>query len=169
MESKQVQTEQREIRITVAVDAEHLNGTRLLFQEYATQLNVAECLAGLDSELAGLPGAYQHPRGSLLIATVSGELAGCCALRPLDAVDYANACEMKRLYVRPQYRGMGLGRRLTEAILDQARQCGFACVLLDTLNAMEAARSLYNELGFEEIPPYCFNPIAGAHYLKAEL
>jgi ribosomal protein S18 acetylase RimI-like enzyme len=84
-------------------------------------------------------------------------------------VDYANACEMKRLYVRPEFRGLGLGRLLVGEILDQARQSDFACVLLDTLNDMEAARALYDELGFEEIPPYYFNPIAGAHYLKAAL
>jgi ribosomal protein S18 acetylase RimI-like enzyme len=105
----------------------------------------------------------------LLTAWVDGELAGCCGLRALDAADYPNAAEMKRLYVRPAFRGLGLGRQLAEATLDAARQAGYDCVLLDTLDDMEAARDLYEELGFEEIPPYYHNPIAGAHYLKAEL
>ncbi len=96
-------------------------------------------------------------------------VAGCCALRPLDDVDHANAAEMKRLYVRPAFRGLGLGRQLAEAILDAARSADYACVLLDTLDEMETARTLYEELGFAEVPPYYHNPIAGAHYLKVEL
>ena len=87
----------------------------------------------------------------------------------MDAADYPNAAEMKRLYVRPAFRGLGLGRALAEATLDAARQAGYASVLLDTLSDMEAARALYDDLGFEEIPPYYHNPIAGAHYLKVDL
>ena len=105
----------------------------------------------------------------LLTAQVEGALAGCCALRQIDNVDYPNACEMKRLYVRPAFRRLGLGRVLAEAILDAARQAGYTCVLLDTLSDMETARALYTDLGFEEIPPYYHNPIAGAHYLLARL
>jgi len=157
------------ILVSSRLGSAELNQVRLLFQEYAQALNVDLCFQHFDEELAGLPGEYAAPRGSLLLATVAGETAGCCALRPLDSVDYANACEMKRLYVRPQYRGLGLGRMLAEAILEQARQAGFGCVLLDTLDDMEAARALYDELGFVDIPPYYFNPIAGAHYLKAAL
>ena len=100
---------------------------------------------------------------------MDGELAGCCALRPLDAADYPNAAEMKRLFVRKAFRGFGLGRQLAEAVLDIARQAGYASVLLDTLDDMEAARALYVELGFQEVPPYYHNPVAGAHYLKASL
>jgi putative acetyltransferase len=166
---RDVQTKDAGMYITPALSAEQLDRVRTLFREYAASVNMAQCFEDFESELGDLPGEYQQARGSLLLATVSGTIAGCCALRPLDRVDYANACEMKRLFVRPQFRGLGLGRMLAEAILDQARQCGFECVLLDTLDEMEAARSLYDELGFEEIPPYCFNPIAGAHYLKAEL
>ena len=158
-----------DIELVLALDARQLHGVELLFREYAASLNVVQCLQDFETELANLPWEYAQPRGALLLATVSGALAGCCALRPLDRVDYANAAEMKRLYVRPSFRGLGLGRRLAEAILDQARLCGFSCVLLDTLNDMEAARALYEDLGFEEIPPYYFNPIAGAHYLKAAL
>lgn len=90
-------------------------------------------------------------------------------MRPLDTVDYANACEMKRLFVRPEFRGLGLGRQLAEQIMDLARVAGYDCLLLDTLNDMETARALYQGLGFEEIPPYYFNPIEGAHYLKVRL
>jgi putative acetyltransferase len=100
---------------------------------------------------------------------VDGEIAACGAMRGLREVDYANACEMKRLYVRPAFRGLGLGRALAQALLDEARGAGYSVMLLDTLDEMEAARELYATLGFEEIPPYYFNPIAGAHYLKAEL
>ncbi len=157
------------IRIASPQGAPDLAAVRELFREYAQALNVDLCFQNFEEELAALPGEYTAPHGALLLASVLGEPAGCCALRQLDNVDYANACEMKRLYVRPEFRGLGLGRRLAEAILDQARQSGFSCVLLDTLDDMEAARGLYVELGFEDIPPYYFNPIAGAHYLKAAL
>jgi ribosomal protein S18 acetylase RimI-like enzyme len=127
------------------------------------------CFQGFETELAELPGEYAAPRGTLLMALANEELAGCCALRPLDSVDYANACEMKRLYVRPSFRKAGVGRLLAEALLDCARLAGYDCVLLDTLDEMESARALYQDLGFEEIAPYYHNPISGAHYLKADL
>jgi ribosomal protein S18 acetylase RimI-like enzyme len=140
-----------------------------MFHEYAADIQVDLCFQGFESELAELPGEYSHPRGTLLMAFVGEELAGCCALRPLDTVDYPNACEMKRLYVRPGFRSDGIGRQLVEVILDCARQAAYDCVLLDTLDDMESARALYEDLGFEEIPPYYHNPIEGAHYLKAKL
>ena len=142
---------------------------REIFQEYAEGLGIDLRFQQFDAELAGLPGDYAEPRGALLLATVDGELAGCCALRPLDTADYPNTSEMKRLYVRKAFRGFGLGRLLTEAILDAARQAGYASVLLDTLNEMDTARNLYADLGFEEILPYYHNPISGAHYLKVNL
>lgn len=142
---------------------------REIFQEYTEGLGLDLRFQQFDAELAGLPGDYAEPRGALLLATVDGELAGCCALRPLDTADYPNTSEMKRLYVRKAFRGFGLGRLLTEAILDAARQAGYASVLLDTLNEMDTARNLYADLGFEEIPPYYHNPISGAHYLKVNL
>ncbi len=142
---------------------------RTIFREYAQSLRVDLCFQDFEHELATLPGEYTAPRGTLLVAKVDGKPAGCCALRPLDGADYPNAAEMKRLYVRHAYRGLGLGRQLAEAALDAARRAGYACVLLDTLDDMEAARALYEDLGFEEIPPYYHNPIAGAHYLKADL
>lgn len=146
-----------------------MEATRQIFREYAQGLGVDLCFQDFESELETLPGDYGPPRGSLLLALVDGAIAGCCALRPLDSVDIANAAEMKRLYVRPAYRGLGLGRLLAQAILDAARQLGYDSVLLDTLDDMEAARALYEDLGFEEIPPYYHNPLPGAHYLKVDL
>ena len=146
-----------------------MDAIREIFQEYADGLGFDLCFQQFDAELAGLPGEYQEPRGGLLMARVGGELAGCCALRPLDNADYPNAAEMKRLYVRKAFRGFGLGRQLSEAILDTARRAGYACVLLDTLSEMDTARSLYDDLGFVEIAPYYHNPISGAHYLKVDL
>ena len=148
---------------------EEIEAVRGLFREYEHALGVDLCFQQFDKELAELPGEYAPPNGALLAAKVDGELAGCCAIRPLDAADYPNACEMKRLYVRDSCRSMGLGRQLAEAALDAARQGGYSCVLLDTLDDMEAARALYQDLGFHEIPPYYHNPIRGAHYLKADL
>lgn len=143
--------------------------TRAIFLEYASSLKVDLCFQGFDEELAHLPGDYAEPRGALMLAWVEGVVAGCCALRPCDHSDYVNAAEMKRLYVRPAYRGLGLGRQLTEAILDAAHKAGYGCVLLDTLDDMESARALYEDLGFEKIPPYYHNPHAGAHYLKVDI
>ena len=146
-----------------------INATRLIFSEYAKQLSVDLCFQNFDAELADLPGEYTNPQGALLLALIDGEVAGCCALRPLTSVDYPNAAEMKRLYVRRPYRGLGLGRQLAEATLDAARVAGYHSVLLDTLDDMESARALYVDLGFTSIPPYYYTPIAGAHYLKANL
>ena len=157
------------IRILTPTGEQDLAEVRRICQEYAAQLAVDLCFQNFELELAGLPGDYAGPRGALLLAWVDGEVAGCCAMRPLDTVDYFNACEMKRLYVRNAFRRFGLGRQLAEAVMDHARAVGYGCVLLDTLDDMEAARSLYEDLGFEEIPPYYHNPIPGAHYLKADL
>jgi len=148
---------------------QELQATRLIFEEYAAQLGIDLCFQDFGAELAALPGDYRGPQGALLLALVGERVAGCCALRPLLSVDYPNAAEMKRLYVREDFRRIGLGRQLAEAVLDRARMAGYHCVLLDTLDDMEAARALYTDLGFESIPPYYHNPIAGAHYLKAEL
>jgi putative acetyltransferase len=157
------------LQIITAASTEEIEAARAIFKEYAASLSVDLCFQQFDEELAGLPGEYSLPRGALLLAVIDGEIAGCCGLRPVDSVDYPNAAEMKRLYVRKAFRGFGLGRQLAEAILDAARAAGYDSVLLDTLDDMEAARALYEELGFREIPPYYHNPIAGAHYLRAQL
>lgn len=140
-----------------------------LVQEYADQLGLDLSFQNFSHEHAHLSLHYAAPRGLFLCAFVSGELAGCGALRPLDEAADPNACEMKRLYVRPAFRRFGLGRLLVEALLQAAKDMGYACMLLDTLSDMEAARSLYEDLGFEEVPPYYLSPIPGTHYLKATL
>lgn len=175
--------------LLVPEESDAVDAARKILLDYAEALGVDLGFQNFDDELAMLPGDYAAPRGTLLLAlvrqkpdaTVSPEntlkladgsiaqVAGCCALRPLDSADCPNAAEMKRLYVRPAFRGMGLGRQLADAILDAARHAGYSHVLLDTLDDMEAARTLYEELGFVEIPPYYHNPIAGSHYLKADL
>jgi putative acetyltransferase len=157
------------VQFITPVTAAQLTETRVIFREYAEQLGIDLCFQNFDAELTGLPGDYASPQGALLLALVDGRIAGCCALRPLGSVDYPNAAEMKRLYVRDDFRRIGLGRQLAEEVLDAARVAGYHSVLLDTLNDMESARALYAELGFEEIPPYYHNPIPGAHYLKVDL
>ena len=146
-----------------------LQATRQIFQAYSDQLGIDLGFQHFEDELAGLPGAYGLPDGALLLAMVDGEIAGCCAMRPLPEVNYPNACEMKRLYVREPFRRLGLGRQLADAILDSARMSGYHHLLLDTLSDMESARALYADLGFKSIPPYYHNPIAGAHYLIVDL
>jgi putative acetyltransferase len=157
------------IELVVPQAPDQLDETREIFREYAAQLGVDLCFQGFEAELDGLPGEYAAPGGALLLAYVDGALAGCGAIRPLHDVDYANACEMKRLFVRRAFRRFGLGRLMTQALIDRAIEAGYSVMLLDTLDDMEAARGLYQSLGFEEIPPYYFNPIPGAHYLKVDL
>ena len=158
-----------EIRLVNPDTPELLAATREIFREYAHSLDVDLCFQNFEAELAGLPGDYAPPGGCLLLAFVDSALAGCGALRALADADYANACEMKRLFVRPAFRRFGLGRVLAQALLHEAQGAGYSEVLLDTLSDMEAARGLYASLGFEEIPPYYYNPLPGAHYLKASL
>jgi putative acetyltransferase len=142
---------------------------RQILREYAQSLAVDLCFQGFEEELLQLPGEYVAPAGGFLLALVDGQVAGSGAFRNLPDVDYANACEMKRLYVRPAFRRFGLGRIVAQALIDQATQAGYSAMLLDTLDDMEAARGLYGSLGFETVPPYYFNPIPGAHYLKVDL
>jgi len=142
---------------------------REILREYARSLAIDLQFQNFEAELAELPGEYAPPSGQLLLAFIGDALAGCGGLRALADVDHANACEMKRLYVRPAFRRFGLGRVLAEALLDEARRAGYSTMLLDTLDEMESARELYATLGFEETAPYYFNPIPGAHYLKVDL
>ncbi|WP_407068007.1 GNAT family N-acetyltransferase [Leptothrix discophora] len=152
-----------------AESPESIEAVRLVFHEYAASLGIDLCFQGFEDELAGLPGDYAEPRGLLLLAMVDGEVAGCGAFRPLPDADEPNACEMKRLFVRRAFRRFGFGRLIAEHLLDRAREAGYSSMYLDTLDDMEAARELYASLGFTEVPPYYYNPIPGAHYLRADL
>jgi putative acetyltransferase len=137
-----------------------------LFLEYAQSLGFSLCFQSFDKELAGLPGHYAPPEGQLLLAEFEGQLAACVALHQLGP----DTCEMKRLYLRPQFRGKGLGRALAERIIAEARQIGYRRMRLDTVEpVMKDAVVLYRKLGFQEIAPYCSNPIAGALYMELEL
>jgi ribosomal protein S18 acetylase RimI-like enzyme len=139
---------------------------RELFLEYARSLGFSLCFQNFDKELAGLPGDYTPPDGRLFLAEHDGQLAGCAALHRLDAT----SGEMKRLYVRPNFRGLGLGRKLAERVLAEAVSIGFLRVRLDTIvGKMDDAIALYRRLGFREIEPYRQNPIAGALYMELEL
>ena len=139
---------------------------RELFLEYANSLGFSLCFQSFDRELAGLPGDYAPPEGRLLLMECDGEPAGCVALHPLEA----GICEMKRLYVRPRYRGKGLGRVLVERILSEARTAGYGRIRLDTVEpVMKDAVAMCRRFGFRDIPPYRENPIEGAMYLELEL
>lgn len=158
-----------DIRLHVAESAEDLAAIRELFLDYQAYLGIDLCFQGFAEELDRLPGDYAEPGGILLLARVDGLPAGCCAFRSLTTSDHLNACEMKRLFVRPAFRGVGLGRQLVEQVMSQAGLSGYNTMLLDTLSDMEAARALYQEAGFVEVAPYYHNPLPGAHYLKVDL
>jgi len=151
---------------TLTQSAEQIAQVRKLFLEYAKSLGFSLCFQSFDQELASLPGDYAPPDGRLLLAEYDSHLAGCAALHKLDA----EACEMKRLYLRPEFRGQGLGRSLTERILSEARAIGNQRVRLDTVEpVMKDAVAMYRKIGFKEIAPYRQNPIAGALYMELDL
>jgi putative acetyltransferase len=139
---------------------------RELFLEYAQSLGFSLCFQNFDKELADLPGVYAPPEGRLLLAECKGELAACVSFHKLEP----GICEMKRLYLRPQFRGLGLGRALAERIISEARQIGYQRMRLDTVEpVMKDAVAMYYKLGFKPIAPYCANPVAGAIYMELEL
>ena len=138
---------------------------RGLFREYQAELGIDLCFQGFERELASLPGDYAPPNGRLLLSWVEGSLAGCVALRRIDQA----ICEMKRLYLRPGFRGQGRGRHLTLSLIQEARSIGYQKMRLDTLSVMKAAVALYRSLGFGPIPAYRQNPIEGTLYLELDL
>lgn len=139
---------------------------RSLFQEYAAGLGISLCFQNFDQELANLPGDYAPPSGRLLLVRYGEQLAGCVALRGLDD----EVCEMKRLYLRPEFRGKGLGRKTVDAIVAEAKQIGYSRMKLDTLpGRMDDAIALYRLLGFTETEPYYQNPVAGALFMERYL
>ncbi len=143
----------------------HHAHVRALFEEYAASLPFDLAFQHFDEELAALPGGYAPPDGALLLAEADGQVAGCVALRRLDPT----ACEMKRLFVHPAFRGLGIGRALAEAAIAEARRRGYALMRLDTLDGMDRAQALYRALGFRETAPYRFNPLEGAHFMALRL
>jgi GNAT superfamily N-acetyltransferase len=154
------------LAVTQAESPAQIAQARELFLEYAQSLGFSLCFQNFDKELAGLPGDYAPPEGRLLLVECEGQLAGCVALHKLDS----GVCEMKRLYLRPPFRGKGLGRALTERIIAEARQIGYRRMRLDTVEpVMKDAVAMYRKLGFKEIAPYRPNPIAGTMYMELEL
>lgn len=155
-----------DLNISQARSATQIEQVRELFLEYAQSLGFSLCFQGFDKELAELPGGYAPPDGRLLLVEFEGQLAGCVALHKLEG----RICEMKRLYLRPQFRGKGLGRALAERIIAEARAIGYERMRLDTVEpVMKDAVAMYRRFGFEEISPYCVNPIEGALYMELKL
>jgi putative acetyltransferase len=156
---------------------EHLDAVRRLFQEYADEIQVDLCFQGFAKELADLPGRYASPAGRLLLARCADQLVGCVGLRPFDEGPRLQSgttlrpmvCEMKRLYVRPAFRGQGIGQALAVAVIAAARDIGYDLLRLDTLAHMTVAIGLYRSLGFIDAPPYRPNPLPGATYLELDL
>lgn len=154
------------MNVTPAATEADVAAAKSLFLEYAQSLGFSLCFQGFDQELAGLPGRYAPPSGALFLAREGQELAGCIALRALDE---DGVCEMKRLYVRDRFRGTGLGRRLAEEAIEEARRIGYSKMRLDTLPTMVRAIPMYRKLGFVEIEPYTVNPVEGALFFEKTL
>jgi ribosomal protein S18 acetylase RimI-like enzyme len=151
------------IELIPATLPEHIEQVRALFLEYQKSLDFNLCFESFDEELKNLPGAYAPPSGRLLLARSAGHAAGCVALRKLDT----GICEMKRLYVRPDYRGLGLGRMLVERLIAEARAIGYQRMRLDTIaSTMQDAIALYRRMGFQEIAPYSNFPIESALWME---
>lgn len=156
------------MRVQNAESAEFIPIVRELFLEYSESVGAGFCFQGFSEELAQLPGEYARPWGRLFLAfddKDDSQVAGCGAVRRIDA----DTCEMKRFYVRPAFRGKGLGRELVHALIGAAREIGYARMRLDTLPLMTTAIALYRALGFREIPPYWANPVPGAVFFERDL
>ncbi|MSO53849.1 MAG: GNAT family N-acetyltransferase [Rhodospirillales bacterium] len=151
--------------IALASTRRDIAASRRLFAEYQAWLGVDLCFQGFDDELRSLPEKYGPPRGRFLLARVSGRIAGVIAVAPLED----NICEMKRLFVRPAWRGRGLGRRLAEAIIRAAQELGYQRMRLDTLARLDEAIRLYRSMGFVTIPAYYRNPLENVVYLELDL
>jgi OHCU decarboxylase len=156
---------ERIIHVVQAVTEMQINMAREMFVEYAKSLNIDLCFQNFDKEVNGLPGEYALPRGRLLLASFDSKVAGCVALKRISD----EVCEMKRLYVRSEFRGKGIGKRLTTDVMEQARVIGYKQMRLDTLPSMKEAIALYRSLGFESIAPFRDLPASGALFMQARL
>jgi putative acetyltransferase len=157
---------QKMLDIFLAETQEDLKIVMALFEEYADSLGIDLGFQNFKEELADLPGCYARPEGCILFAKYNEEIAGCVALRKLSD----SICEGKRLYVKPQFRGLKIGRKLVEAIIAKARKIGYTRMRGDTLASMKVAQALYASLGFKQIEPYCYNQIEGAiFFIELEL
>lgn len=136
-----------------------------LFREYQSDLNADLCFQGFEEELASLPGKYARPQGNILIAKYKEQIAGCVALRPIEN----EVAEMKRLYVKPAYRGCSIGKVLTREIIQEAKQSGYKSIRLDTLKRLHAAIELYKSFGFKPIEAYYNNPMDEVVFLELAL
>jgi putative acetyltransferase len=155
-----------QLELIQAALPEHIEHARSLFLEYGHSLGFSLCFQSFDEELKNLPGAYGPPNGRLLLALRAGHPAGCVALRKLEP----GICEMKRLYVRPEDRGHGLGRILVENLIGEARAIGYQRMRLDTIeSAMKDAVTLYRKMGFQEIAPYTAVPLESALWMELVL
>ena len=152
-------------RLIQAATEEELREMRELFREYSAAIGINLCFQNFEQELAALPGEYAPPRGRLWLLRVGEEAAGCIALREIST----ETCEMKRLYVRPGFRGRRLGRKLAESLIEEARRIGYRRMRLDTLPSMQTAIALYRSLNFQPVEPYRFNPDPGTLFLQLEL
>jgi ribosomal protein S18 acetylase RimI-like enzyme len=152
-------------RITPATQPSEVEQVKALVLEYVEALGLDLGFQDFERELREFPGEYAPPEGRLLLATSEEQPAGCVGLRQLEP----GLCEMKRLYVRPQYRGKGLGAQLLRAVIAEARALGYAAMRLDTLPSMQAAIGMYRELGFQPIAPYYWNPVEGALFFELKL
>ena len=153
------------VQILAADPQADLQIVRSLFQEYADSLQIDLCFQNFQEELATLPGKYAPPSGRLFLACQGDRVAGCVGLRAIDS----DVAEMKRLYVRPAFRGTGTGRLLANAIIESARRIGYARIRLDTLATMKEAIALYLSLGFQAIAPYYDNPSGSARFFELKL
>jgi len=153
------------MNICQATTQEHIALARALFEEYANWLGINLSFQGFDAELNSLPGPYAPPRGRLLLAFAGTEVAGCVALRPLEV----DICEMKRLFVRPNFRGRRIGAKLVEQIVADARTIGYRTMLLDTLPHMQDAIGLYRTFGFVRCAAYYETPLADTVFMELQL
>ncbi|MCC0637247.1 MULTISPECIES: GNAT family N-acetyltransferase [unclassified Clostridioides] len=153
------------LKFVEANDLENLENVKILFTEYSNSLNIDLCFQDFNNELKTLPGKYKKPSGSLILAFVDENLAGCVALKKLED----DVCELKRLYVRDKFRGLKIGKILLEEIVKEAKKIGYTYMRLDTLPSMKSAQGLYEKIGFYDINPYTYNPIEGARYMELKL